>query len=111
VGNCGASHEASLIVHGLGGEVSANYRVPDGSAVGPEVAWRRPHRAMKAGDYGTVYDCLSAQAKRDADAMFLDELANAADRTTDSANAAWLRYLRGREAYIEAANRIDQSIP
>jgi hypothetical protein len=82
-----------------------------GRSDGPEDVWRRAHKAMIDGDYGTVYDCLSVEAKRDADAMFLTVLAKDADRTTDSAEAAWLRSLRGREAYIEGCHRTDRSVP
>jgi hypothetical protein len=40
--------------------------------------------------------------------MFLAELATAADRTTDSAEADLLRSLRGRAAYIEGSHRTDR---
>jgi hypothetical protein len=66
---------------------------------------------MLANDHGTVYDCLSALARAEADALFGPELAKLADRCADPAEAARLRSLRGREAFIEACNRTDRSVP
>ena len=77
----------------------------------PEDAYRRAQTAWLENDHGAVYDSLSVLACVEADALFEAELAKDADRCSDPAEAARLRSLRGRAAFVETCARADRGLP